>query len=578
MSPNKAGKWFSPGSGFKHRFAKAFAPGHANSVLAGTWEGWIFVTHNHGDSWSEVQPRIQNGASILSLAVTPGADSALLAGTDGAGLLIGQYPEQRQLFFPQLADGTAGSLSFRSTIVLVNGGNDTQATLAFKDSNGQPLALKLNDSPAQSVHVIPLKRLQSVSLRTPGTDALKSGYAILTSEPQVTGTVVFSRFDNGICMYEAGVPATQPLYDCSILLDTSEPGRDVGVALVNASDTDAKVTIRLFDESRRAIAAKDITQLKSSFGPGTHLALYSTEIFPEIITQGISRGVLTLESDQPIAAVTLRQTDSPSMSYPSEVPTMCAFPVIPSRTELNPRTPATRSMFFPQIANGRAGGSQVKTTIFLMNPGHTAFPVSISFYKANGESLYLPLKDLSTGAGFESRVERGQTLMLETTGEGELQAGYARVTAPADFGGSAVFTFWQDGLRLFEAGVPSAVPTHNQCIYFDNSEGGRDIGLALVNTGPSSDVILKLYDNTGQLRSTLDLKTVDPVFEPLGHLARYASELFPEIQQENIKGGIVKIESTTPLSAVTLRQHSPSQSYPADFYLLTIFPVIPILP
>jgi len=578
VSTDKGTTWFSPGSGLKHRFARAFAPGHGKSLLVGTWEGGIFATHNHGDSWSELQPRLPNGAPILSLAVTTGANAALLAGTDGAGLLIGQYPEERQLFFPQVADGTAGSLSFRSTVVLVNGGNDTQATIAFRDSDGQPLALKLNDSPAQSVHVITLKRLQSVSLQTPGTDPLKSGYAILTSGPQVTGTVVFSRFDNGVCMYEAGVPAAAPLYDCSVLLDTSEPGRDVGLAVVNASDTAAKVTIRLIDQSRREIAVKDMTQLKPNFGPGAHLALYSTEIFSEIKAQGITRGVLTLESDQPIAAVTLRQTDSPSMSYPSEVPTMCAFPVIPNRTELNPRTPATRTLFFPQIANGRAGGSQVKTSLVLLNPGHTALTVLINFYKANGEPLFLPIKGGSTSGGLSPTVERGQTLELETTGEGELQAGYATVRAPADFGGTAVFTFWQDGVRLFEAGVPSSVPAHNQSIYFDNSGGGRDIGLALANPYSMASVTLKLYDNTGQLRSTLDLKTLDPVFEGHSHLARYASELFPEIRQQNIKGGIITVESTQPLSAVTLRQHSPSQPYPADFYLLTIFPVIPILP
>jgi len=579
VSTDKGTKWFSPGSGLKHRFVRSFTPSHQGEVLAGTWEGWIFNTYNRGDSWSELQPRIRNGAPIMSVAVTSGTDAEVLAGTDGGGLLIGQYPEQRQLFFPQLADGTAGSLSFRSTIVLVNGGDDSQARIAFRDSNGQPLALKLNDSPAQSEHVVALKRLQSVSLRTPGTDPLKSGYAIVTSGPQVTGTVVFSRFDNGICMYEAGVPATPPLYDCSMLLDTSEPGRDIGLAVVNASDADAKVSIRLFDQSRREIASKEITQLKPNFGPGAHLALYSTEIFPEIKAQGITRGVVTLESDQPIAAVTLRQTDSSSTSYPAEVPTMCAFPVIPSRTELNPRTPANRTMFFPQIANGRAGSSQVKTSLVLLNPGHTSEAVWIEFHKANGEPLPLPLKNGSISSARSATVERGQTLELETTGEGGLQSGYATVSAPADFGGTAVFTFWQDGVRLFEAGVPSAVPTHSQCIYFDNSEGGRDVGLALANTsGVASDVIMKLYDNGGHLRSTLDLKTLDPVFEARDHLARYASELFPQIHEENIRGGIITVASTQPLSAVTLRQHSPSQSYPADFYLLTIFPVIAILP
>jgi len=69
-------------------------------------------------------------------------------------------------------------------------------------------------------------------------------------------------------MYEVGIPATSPMYDCTVLVDTREPGRDTGLAVVNASeDTVAEVTIRLFDETRRQIAAKKITDLRPTFGP-----------------------------------------------------------------------------------------------------------------------------------------------------------------------------------------------------------------------------------------------------------------------------------------------------------------------
>ena len=122
------------------------------------------------------------------------------------------------------------------------------------------MAIRLNDSPAQSVHTVNLKRRESVSLQTPGTDPIKSGYAIVSSGPQVTGTVVFSSYDNGVCMYESGVPATKAMYDCSLFFDGDEAGRDVGLALVNVSDdADAKITLRLLDTEFNQLAVKDIT-------------------------------------------------------------------------------------------------------------------------------------------------------------------------------------------------------------------------------------------------------------------------------------------------------------------------------
>ncbi len=578
-STDKGATWSTSAPGLQGASLYSLAVGPGKTVFGGSWEGTLFATRDRGETWSEFRPRLPNSAPVWALACN-GVDGTFLAGTKGAGLFAGQYGAANPLYFPQVADGVAGSLKFRSTLVLVNGGDDTQATITFKDSTGQPMPIKLNGSSAKSVHTVSLKRRESVSLVTPGTDPIKSGYAIVTSAPQLTGTLVFSLYDKGVCMYESGVPATPAMYDASIFFDGQEAGRDVGLAVVSASDTsDAKVTFRLFDTDFHQLASREITTIIPKLGPGYHLARYATEIFPEIKAQGIKRGVLTLESDQPIAAVTLRQTDIYTTAFPAEVPTMCTFPVIDRRTEAYHRWVGTDFFYFPQIANGTQGGIKFQTTLVLLNTGRTTNHILVQFFGADGQPMSLPLKDLGERNVVDVTVERGHTLELQTTGQGQVQAGYARVSAPVDFGGTAVFTFWENGVRLFEAGVPAVLPSRNQCVYLDNLEAGRDIGFAIANASSNtSDVTFKLYDSSGVLKVTRNITAVVPSFGGGNHMARYAGEVFPEAQQQSIKSGIIAIESKEPLAAVTLRQHRSSLPYPQDIYLLTVFPVVPLLP
>jgi hypothetical protein len=44
-------------------------------------------------------------------------------------------------------------------------------------------------------------------------------------------------------------------------------------------------------------------------------------------------GILVVESDQPLAAVTVRQNDDPVREFPFEVPILTTFPVIPGAPE-----------------------------------------------------------------------------------------------------------------------------------------------------------------------------------------------------------------------------------------------------
>ena len=188
-------------------------------------------------------------------------------------------------------------------------------------------------------------------------------------------------------------------------------------------------------------------------------------------------------------------------------------PVIDRRAEAHHQWVSGDYFYFPQIANGSYGGAKYQTTLSLLNTGRTVQGVEVKFFSSDGELLSLPLKGYGEASSFSFTVERGHTLELQTTGEGDVKVGYARIRAPLDFGGTAVFTFWQNGVRFFEAGVPAVFPSRSQSVFLDNLEPGRDIGFAIVGASTTApDATLKLYDSAGTLKATREVTSIVPGF------------------------------------------------------------------
>jgi hypothetical protein len=242
-------------------------------------------------------------------------------------------------FLPQLGDGVAGTIQFQSTLILVNTGSDSMVRVElYGTPNGEPMPLTLGELGTNSVFEFELKEGESISLSTPGTGEMQVGYARVFAGPEVGGMVVFRRTDltTGIPFYEAGVPASTELKQFCLFVD-SLGVRDTGVALVYPPEEEgdspaqmpsANVTIRLYDRQYSLIAERNLEPLD----PGSHMARFVHEMFddPAVKTQAREmEGILVIESDQPLVAVTMRQNDDPAQEFPQEVPILTTFPVMP---------------------------------------------------------------------------------------------------------------------------------------------------------------------------------------------------------------------------------------------------------
>ena len=233
--------------------------------------------------------------------------------------------------------------------------------------------------------------------------------------------------------------------------------------------------------------------------------------------------------------------------------------------------------FYAQIGNGRAGPTQLQTSLNLVNLAPSQASVRLDRFDSSGAPLELAIEGLGTGSSFEFRLASGESRVLKTDGLGELKAGYARVTTFEGVGGSAVFsqTHLPSGLLETESGVPASLQGEEFSLFVDTT-GDLDIGIALVNPGQAvagGDAMLelRLFDLRGQEIASRDLDLLTG-----HHTAMFVTELFAEVQGIDEMQGLLRISSPVPIVAVTLLQNDdPATSFPEDVATLTAFPVLP---
>jgi hypothetical protein len=538
--------------------------------MAATTDNGVLESTNAGVSW-EVSSEGLNSREILALSIDRYSSPTMYAGTaSGSDGFLTSLDPTNIFYFPQVADGQHSRLQFQTTLTLLNTGEDTSARIEFFDSNGQPLELTFKGLGTGSSFDVPLKKGGAISVQSPGEDEIKVGYAKVTATDGVDGTAVFTRSDwiRKQTLFEAGVPASKAQTQAVFLLD-SLGDKDTGVAIVNpglppyGSSGPAEIEMTLYDDDLNLI-----DQVTREFAPREHQAKFISELFPEVGLQASEmQGIVTLSSDKPFVAITVRQRDDPALWFPDEVATMTTFPVLTANN-------LSRDLYFPQVVDGVFGQDQFQTTFVLANAGYFSASVTLAFFDFQGEPMSLNLVGWGERDNIRVTLVPRHFIFLQTAGEDEPQVGYARVTsAQLSVGGTAIFTQADipSEVTLFEAGVPATAPRRMFSLYHD-SLGARDTGVALVNVADEiAEVRVRLYDLDRQLIGEDEFE-----LNPARHLARYTYQLFPSLPQAEEMEGVLTVESSQPLAAVTVRQiNRPELAFPAEVPTLTTFPVIP---
>ncbi|GEM_PF-4020297 len=493
------------------------------------------------------------------------------------GVFALTLPQEEVAYFPQVGSGRSADGELQTEFLFMNLGETAEVVqVDFFGADGEPMPVALGQLGTQVSFSISLERGETVSLQTGDTGPLQVGSARVRSAIQVRSTAIYGYREQGTQLFEAGVALSDPLRDCTVFVSGSAEGLNTGLAIVNAGEEAALVTLRLYDRDFNLLGSRQLADAVGPLPPHAHTAQFVAELFPELAAVEVKDGLLTLESDQPIAVASLLQTRS-ERSLKGGGLTLTSMPVLEGRPD--GASPASHSfprrLYLPQVASGRAAPWQMQSSLLFANPGSSPASVKVQFFDPGGRPMAVPLlgDDDTPATEVNLVLESGRSARVASDGHVPLQAGYAVVTVDGDAGAAAVYHGSQAGIPLFDAGLPIVWRYPRQAL-FASVTGNQNTALALLNTGTeAAHAVATLYGESGTSLGEANLSDLAPL-PPGGRIARYLSELFPGVQVAN---GRITIESDQPLAGVTLRHRDdPGIPYPLDIYLLTVFPVFPL--
>ncbi len=233
------------------------------------------------------------------------------------------------IFFPQIADGNG----YQTTFALTNGNNvEVRGTLSLYQSNGLPLYVTI-DRQNNKVFEVVIPANGTLRLQTDGAPqqpiVVRTGWARITADRPLGGVAIYQLIMGGKITAQAGVSSTTTSRGFTIFAD-SMGFSDTGVAIANPNNYSTAVVMRLLDKFGTEKAKKSLT-----LGTFNHTARFISEFFSDAPGIADFEGSVVVESQDSIAAVTLRY-DNREMDVFTTVPIMADPLIKPVITDILP--------------------------------------------------------------------------------------------------------------------------------------------------------------------------------------------------------------------------------------------------
>jgi hypothetical protein len=207
------------------------------------------------------------------------------------------------------------------------------------------------------------------------------------------------------------------------------------------------------------------------------------------------------------------------------------------------------TIYFAQVADG--GGYTTAFTIY--NPTTSAVSGTLKLRDDNGNPWTVSMTNGSTNSQFPVSIPAMGSVRLTTSGAGlSIKAGWAVLDSTENLNGVARYDFRSGSMLLDSVGV-LGTPSGQRFVMPVDTSSIADTGIAIANVGTSGvNVRLELISQNG----TVFESSLDPQFNPLGpqqHLARFASQLFPDLQYSSFRGLLsIEVIGTGSLAVVGL--------------------------
>jgi hypothetical protein len=223
--------------------------------------------------------------------------------------------------------------------------------------------------------------------------------------------------------------------------------------------------------------------------------------------------------------------------------------------------------YLPQVVVGSftdpsIGNASYRTTFLFFNNQDSSTNITLALTKDDGTPMSVTIPGLGTKSTFSFTLSSGATRIIQTDNSGTARAGAATVTSDLAIGVSGAYTIYDaHGNFKTEAGVGNSDPLKDFVIPVQII-GNYNTGMAWFNPSTTdSSITVTLTSTDGTVAATTS-KTLAAG----RHTGFYiGGDLFPNITSFQ---GMLRVQSTVAISAMTLRQNTPPLSY-------TSCPVIP---
>ena len=193
-----------------------------------------------------------------------------------------------------------------------------------------------------------------------------------------------------------------------------------------------------------------------------------------------------------------------------------------------------------------AKGGGWRTTVILVNTDTQPANFDLKFWDDNGNPLVLDLGADGITAELSGIIQPGVARFIRTAATGNLQQGWAELTAPGSVDGNAIFGLESPGQGDSEAAVPlSANSGADLFLPFDYSTG-YSTAFALANPSQQAVISASILDTFG---APVPAANVIPV-PARGHHADALARPFPAVVQ---KRGAVHFSGNTSIFGLGIR-------------------------
>jgi len=228
-------------------------------------------TDNSAVSWAATTGTISD-TGLFTAPPSPGTCTVTATSradpSKSASASVNVSAQDQRLYFAQFANGSQSGASIVSEITLLplTVGATALATIEINDDAGNPLHVNLNGGAVAGRADVVIPANASLTLKSDGLGALKTGSVAVSSDVKLSGFVLF---DGSIGL--AGGPASKPLRTFSAPVKSGS-GNYTGIALMGLGQ-DQTVQLELRSQQGNLVAETSMV-----LGPKAHVAKFVHEL------------------------------------------------------------------------------------------------------------------------------------------------------------------------------------------------------------------------------------------------------------------------------------------------------------